>query len=102
MAQGGTPKIRIRIKAFDHRLLDQSAAEILDTALQTIRFRLDKSGADLESEAQLMALPVPSHYRFDRPFLVLMRKRGAARPFFAMWVDNAELMTRAGAPEDPR
>ena len=28
-------KIRIRLKAFDHRLLDQSAAEILDTALRT-------------------------------------------------------------------
>jgi small subunit ribosomal protein S10 len=35
MAQGGAPKIRIRIKAFDHKLLDQSAAEILDTALRT-------------------------------------------------------------------
>ena len=30
-----TPKIRIRLKAYDHRLLDQSAAEIVDTALRT-------------------------------------------------------------------
>ncbi len=30
-----TTKIRIRIKAFDHRLLDQSASEILDTAGRT-------------------------------------------------------------------
>lgn len=28
-------KIRIRMKAYDHRLLDQSAAEILDTAVRT-------------------------------------------------------------------
>jgi small subunit ribosomal protein S10 len=28
-------KIRIRLKAFDHRLLDQSALEILDTAKRT-------------------------------------------------------------------
>jgi len=35
MPQTGAPKIRIRIKAFDHKLLDQSAAEILDTALRT-------------------------------------------------------------------
>ncbi len=28
-------KIRIRIKAFDHKLLDQSASEILDTAVRT-------------------------------------------------------------------
>ncbi len=28
-------KIRIRLKAFDHRLIDQSAAEIVDTARRT-------------------------------------------------------------------
>ncbi|TDN99777.1 MULTISPECIES: 30S ribosomal protein S10 [Halomonas] len=28
-------KIRIRLKAFDHRLIDQSAAEIVDTAKRT-------------------------------------------------------------------
>jgi small subunit ribosomal protein S10 len=30
-----TPKIRIKLKAYDHRLLDQSAAEIVDTAKRT-------------------------------------------------------------------
>ena len=30
-----TPKIRIRLKAYDHRLLDQSAHEIVDTAKRT-------------------------------------------------------------------
>ena len=30
-----TPKIRIRLKAYDHRLLDQSATEIVDTAVRT-------------------------------------------------------------------
>ena len=30
-----TPKIRIRLKAYDHRLLDQSATEIVDTAKRT-------------------------------------------------------------------
>jgi small subunit ribosomal protein S10 len=30
-----TPKIRIRLKAYDHRLLDQSAREIVDTAERT-------------------------------------------------------------------
>ena len=28
-------KIRIRLKAFDHRLIDQSAAEIVETAKRT-------------------------------------------------------------------
>ncbi|MBI3072388.1 MAG: 30S ribosomal protein S10 [Deltaproteobacteria bacterium] len=30
-----TQKIRIRLKAYDHRLLDQSAAEIVETAKRT-------------------------------------------------------------------
>ena len=33
MAQA--PKIRIKLKAYDHRLLDQSAAEIVETARRT-------------------------------------------------------------------
>ena len=31
----GKEKIRIRLKAFDHRLLDQSSAKIVDTAKRT-------------------------------------------------------------------
>ena len=31
----GTSKIRIRLKAYDHRLLDQSASEIVETARRT-------------------------------------------------------------------
>ena len=30
-----TPKIRIRLKAYDHKLLDQSAGEIAETAKRT-------------------------------------------------------------------
>ena len=30
-----TPRIRIRLKAYDHKLLDQSANEIVDTAKRT-------------------------------------------------------------------
>jgi small subunit ribosomal protein S10 len=29
------PKIRIRLKAYDHKLLDQSAGDIIETARQT-------------------------------------------------------------------
>ena len=32
---GKTMKIRIRLKAYDHRLLDQSTSEIVDTAKRT-------------------------------------------------------------------
>ena len=35
MAEMSAQKIRIRMKAYDYKLLDQSAGEIVDTALRT-------------------------------------------------------------------
>lgn len=60
---------------------------------QMISFNLDRSGAALESEAKILVASAPAHYHFDHPFLIIMKKRGAAKPFFVMWVDNAELLT---------
>ena len=64
----------------------------LDIARQGIEFRLNRGGAELGSEAKVMMLPIPTHYHFDRPFLIAMRKRGAANPFFLMWIDNREVL----------
>jgi hypothetical protein len=63
-------------------------------AMQTIRFRLDRSGAELASEAQHICKPSATFFVLDRPFLIFMRKREAERPFFVMWVDNAELLCK--------
>ncbi len=37
---------------------------------------------------------MPINYIVNRPFLIYIRKRGADRPFFVMWVDNAELLSK--------
>ncbi|MDI6449211.1 hypothetical protein [Anaerobaca lacustris] len=63
-------------------------------AMQTIEFRLDRSGAMLESEALVAIAAIPRNFVFNRPFLISMKKRDADRPFFVMWVDNAELLVR--------
>ena len=63
-------------------------------AMQTIRFRLDRSGAELASEAQMPCKPSATHFVCDRPFLIVVKKRGAEHPFFVMWVDNAELLCK--------
>jgi hypothetical protein len=68
----------------------------MDVAQQDILFRLDRSGAELESEAKIYALPIPTYYVFDRPFLIYMKKRGEPHPYFVMWVDNAELLQKMG------
>jgi len=67
----------------------------LKTALQTIDFRLDRSGVELQSEAAVaVASAAEPNFIFDRPFLIVVKKRGAERPFFVMWVDNAELLCK--------
>lgn len=64
----------------------------LDTALQTIQFRLDRNGAELAAESKVLVKPPMSCFHVNRPFLLIMKKREEQRPFFVMWVDNAELM----------
>jgi hypothetical protein len=69
----------------------------LDTALQRVRFRLDRRGAEVRSEAQVVLKGLSDgrdDFHFDRPFLVVMTKRGARQPFFVMWVDSAEMLSR--------
>lgn len=64
----------------------------LDTAMQTIQFRLNRGGAELASESPIFLKPVPTNFEVNRPFLVYMKKRGGTRPFFVAWIENAELL----------
>lgn len=61
-------------------------------AEQTIRFKLDETGASLKSEAIAAASKMPRRFIFNKPFLVLLQARGAENPYFALWVGNAELL----------
>jgi len=63
-------------------------------ARQAIKFKLDRYGAMLESESILGVTSTPRCFKFNRPFLVYMKKRDCEQPFFVMWVDNAELLNR--------
>lgn len=65
-------------------------------ALQWIRFRLTEKGALLKSEAKIIKITgLPLTYAFSKPFLIYLRHKGAKYPYFAMWVDNDELMLKA-------
>lgn len=69
---------------------------VLERAIQRIDFRLDTTGAQVSSESVIMPKSDPRSFNADRPFLVLLRKRGSTQPFFVLWVDNAELLEPAG------
>jgi hypothetical protein len=72
---------------------------VIVEALQTIRFQLDEKGARLRSESEVSIgcgeKGTPRQLVFNQPFLLMMKLRDADDPYFAMWVDNAELMAKA-------
>ncbi|MHB0938012.1 MAG: hypothetical protein ACYC6A_16610 [Armatimonadota bacterium] len=101
------PNIRYRVT---HHFTDLEGKDLLNPkftgyfvylAQQDIDFRFDKTGAKLESEARMQAgeAVAPAIQReafiFNRPFLLIMQKRGAKQPFFVMWVDSAELLCKS-------
>jgi hypothetical protein len=66
-------------------------------AKQNIRFQLDERGAVLQSSSSMVAcacIPPPPCV-FDEPFLLMIRCEGSEKPYFAMWVDNAEILVKA-------
>jgi hypothetical protein len=78
----------------DKRLLNPNLADrYLAKARQNISFRLDHRGVELTSEAEIdVKKSKPMRLVFDQPFLLYLKKRNSPRPFFAIWIDNAELL----------
>jgi hypothetical protein len=63
-------------------------------ALQVLDFTLDRSGVQLASASSIVAKGVSKRLLVTRPFLLYLTRRGSNTPFFAMWVDNAELLNK--------
>jgi hypothetical protein len=65
---------------------------------QLVQFKLNEEGAKLKSEAVVVTKQTilvghgPPQLIFDKPFLILMEHKGAANPYFALWIDNSELL----------
>lgn len=70
------------------------------SALQRIEFSLTEKGAELKSKAEIGiagAMPdisEPKKLIFDKPFLLYMKEKGDKNPYFAIWVDNSEIMVK--------
>jgi hypothetical protein len=83
----------------NRRFLNSGFADFyIEKAAQVIRFKLDRSGAELASEFQQICKPMATRFVCDRPFLIYIKKRDSEHPFFMMWVDNAELLSKPLAP----
>ncbi len=77
--------------------------DTLTEAFQVNQFLLDENGVKLVSYAKLSYSmvdveetppppPPPKKLICDGPFLFLMLRKGAPLPYFAMWIENAELL----------
>lgn len=62
---------------------------------QLIRFKLDESGATLKSEAtSFFCIDLQPDLIFDKPFLIMLKYKGSRNPYFAVWVDNPEILVK--------
>jgi hypothetical protein len=77
----------------------------LEQVTQLIRFRLDEKGAVIKSIAKARGtvgaadpfeeeVRVPRQFICDGPFAILLLKKGAKLPYFAVWVANPELLVQ--------
>ena len=97
------PKLTLSVRKEYSELKEEIVGSLLEItgAVQIIKFRLDETGAVLESEAAIVGdnghePTIPAGQRkfiFDRPFLIYLIERQADQPYFAAWIENAELMT---------
>ncbi|MCX5712223.1 MAG: hypothetical protein NTY47_04005 [Candidatus Omnitrophica bacterium] len=71
----------------------------ISKAIQSIRFKLNEKGAYLKSEAAIASANEDIRLRafiLNKPFLILLKQKGAKYPYFTIWVENAELLIKKG------
>jgi uncharacterized UPF0160 family protein len=72
----------------------------IETFWQQNAFILDEYGAKVKSKAKIMVKSVEyipekpkiKNLILNKPFFVILRKKGMTNPYFAMWIENEELM----------
>ena len=71
-------------------------------ATQVTQFKLNEKGAILKSKAFILGrmkgeAPAgrskPRMFIFDKPYLICLKQKAGKQPYFALWVNNPELMT---------
>lgn len=103
------PKFNFNLET-NHKTLENSKFTagkeeyFIEKAKQRTAFILDEMGAEVESDALIETAtteesiqeekPKPKKMKFDKPFLILLQRKAAENPYFALWNANSELMTK--------
>lgn len=65
----------------------------LDVFIQEINFNLDEKGASLVSYSNIVySSRGRRDFIFNKPFLIMIQYKDSEWPYFALWVDNSELL----------
>lgn len=79
-----------------HKVFTNGRWFTMITAYQRTAFVLNEEGAKVESEAHIAAdsagKVVTKNLVFNKPFVVMLKRKNAPNPYFALLVDNAELL----------
>ena len=74
----------------------------ISKAIQRTALIFDEEGAEVESVAVIssksIALipnePKPKQLLFDKPYLIVFKKKSETNPYLMIWIDNSELMKK--------
>jgi hypothetical protein len=94
------PKMNFQVEHDYRDLLKKTIVTGSDTftiaqAKNVTRFVLDEFGARVKSLSSIAAVKsIPLELVFDRPFMIIMKEKQSPLPYFAVWVGNAELLSR--------
>ncbi len=80
--------------------ISSNSSVVITKASQVVQLQLNENGAILKSESALVLNdtgegPPPHIMLFDKPFLILMKRKDSRRPYFAIWIANSSLLVPA-------
>jgi hypothetical protein len=92
--------VETNYKGLEGHTFYDTESHLLNVAYQRTAFLLDEEGAIVESVGYASADSVgaepvkvePKHMLFNKPFVVFVKRKDAANPYFALMVNNAELL----------
>lgn len=75
---------------------------IITQALQTIKFKMDKKGGTLKSEAAMSVMKMAlmpevekqRFFLFDKPFVLFLKEENKDKPYFAMFVEDTSFLVK--------
>ena len=84
------------------QLNSRSGSIEIEEVKQRIALIFDEKGAEIESEAEILAKaadagmdrPIPKKLVFDKSFLLVFKKKEFKNPYFLAWISNSELMKK--------